>query len=275
MRYLKSSVHGAMLLAGVICLFSGQAFADRIGHENRKSIDDYATAHKLTGDDVRRTYGATGRIMCPFGGSSAFLVDKSNIVVTARHVLFPEKSMNSYAAHMQINRCGFEVSVDGKTSKWHKVNVSSFVYPEEKQRSFNDRFDWVVMKLSEPVTEVAPYRLPSVAAHAGETITMATIRQKDFKPDDWNTRIIEDCKVRGLKRIDGVAAAGLFTDCSASPGASGGALTRKGPDGIEVVGIQSSGIMKDCEKYNSRSCYSYAVGLSPAVVQAIHNLAGD
>jgi V8-like Glu-specific endopeptidase len=275
MHHVRSSIHVTMLLAGAFCLFSGQAFADRIGHENRKSIDDYAKSHKISGADARGMYGATGRIMCPFGESSAFLVDKSNIVVTARHVLYPETAQHSYAGHMQINRCGFEVSVDGKTSKWHKVNVTSFVYPEEKQRSFNDRFDWVVMKLSEPVTEVAPYRLPSAAAHAGEAVTMATIRQKDFTPDDWNTRIIEDCKVKNLKRIDGVAAAGLFTDCSASPGASGGALTRKGPDGIEVVGIQSSGIMKNCEKYNSKSCYSYAVGLSPAVVQAIHNLAGD
>jgi len=275
MFQVKSKVHGAILLAGLLCASSGVAFADRIGHENRKSVEDYATSHKISSVDARAMFGATGRIMCPFGEASAFLVDKSNIVVTARHVLYPEKSQHSYAAHMQINRCGFEVSVDGKTSKWHKVNVTSFVYPQEKQRSTKDRFDWVVMKLAEPVTEVAPYRLPSKAAHAEDAVTLATIRQKDFTPDDWNTRLVEDCKVRSVKSIDGIAAAGLFTDCSASPGASGGALTRKGPDGIEVVGILSSSITKACEKYNSKSCYSYAVGLSPAVVQAIHNLAGD
>lgn len=275
MRHFKSGVHAAILLACVPCLFSGEAFADRIGHENRKSIDDYATSHKISSTDARAMFGATGRIMCPFGEASAFLIDRLNIVVTARHVLFPEKSKNSYAAHMQINRCGFEVSVDGKTSKWHKVDVSSFVYPEEKQRSFNDRFDWVVMKLADHVTEVVPYQLPSAQPYAGEAVTMSTIRQKDIRPDDWNTRIVEDCKVKSLKRIDGIPAAGLFTDCSASIGASGGALTHKGPNGIEVVGIQSSGIMKDCEKYNSKTCYSYAVGLSPAVVKAIHKLAGD
>jgi V8-like Glu-specific endopeptidase len=275
MDRVKSGLQWAFFLALSSCLFSGEAFADRIGHENRKSIEDYAKSHKISSADVRAMFGATGRIMCPFGEGSAFLVDKSNIVVTARHVLYPETSQHPYASHMQINRCGFEVSVDGKTSKWHKVNVSSFVYPDEKQRSTTDRFDWVVMKLAEPVTEVAPYKLPAADAHAGEAVTLATIRQKDLTPDDWNTRIIEDCKVKGLKRIDGVAAAGLFTDCSASPGASGGALTRKEPDGIEVVGILSSSITKSCEKYNSKSCYSYAVGLSPAVVQAIHNLAGD
>lgn len=262
-------------VAFLLCFFTADAFADRVGHENRKSIEDYAASHKMAVADARVMFGATGRIMCPFNEGTAFLVDKSDIVVTARHILFPELSQNSYAGHVQIRRCAFEVTIDGKTSKWHKVDVSSFVYPNKKQRSTTDRFDWVVMKLAEPVTEVAPYRLSPTRPRKGEAVTVASIRQQNFKPDDWNARIIENCKVKAVRNIDGVAASGLSTDCSADPGASGAAVLHKGPKGQEVVGLVSSSTVKHCEKYNPRSCFTFAVGLSGDVVRAIHNIAGD
>ena len=257
----------------VLILGSSNAKAGAIGGDNRHPIDEYATSHSMSPDEARKKFGATGRIMCPFGEASAFLIFKSNIVVTARHVLFPEASMGGYAGRMSISRCGFEVS-DGKGSKWHKVDVRSFLYPDAKQRSLTDRFDWVVMRLSEPVTEFEPYHMPSKPVSAGDKITMATIRQDNFLPDDWNERILTDCRIRAIDNIDGVAASGIRTDCSSGHGASGGALLRQGPEGLEAVGIMSS-MSGSCTKFNRTRCYTFAVGFEPELVAAVHKLAGE
>lgn len=262
-----------MAITVVLILGTSHAKAGAVGIDNRRPIDQYATSHSMSPDEARKKFGATGRIMCPFGEASAFLIFKSNIVVTARHVLFPEASMGGYAGRMSILRCGFEVS-DGKGSKWHKVDVQSFVYPDAKQRSLTDRFDWVVMRLSEPVTEFEPYHMPSKPVSAGDKIILATIRQDNFIPDDWNERILGDCRIRAIDNIDGIAASGIRTDCSSGHGASGGALLRQGPQGLEAVGVMSS-MSASCSKFIRTRCYSFAVGFEPELIEAVHKLAGE
>lgn len=86
-----------------------------VGADNRRSIEKYAQIHGADVEELRKLYGATGRIMCPFGEARAFLVHKANFVVTARHNLFAEKEMKGYSAKPSILRCGFEVT-NGKTS---------------------------------------------------------------------------------------------------------------------------------------------------------------
>lgn len=269
----RSSLFLLILPLLLAALYSSSAHAGRIGSENRQPIDQYAASHKMSPEEARRTFGASGRIMCPFGEASAFLLFKPNVVVTARHVLFPEKSMTGYAGRPQILRCGFEVS-DGKTSTWHKVDVSSFIYPDGRQRSPSDRFDWVVMRLSEPVTEFEPYRLPANKVRVGDSVIDATIRQANFLPDDWNERIITPCKIRAIDNIDHIAASGLRTDCSSNIGASGSPILREGPQGMEAVGIMSSS-SETCPKFNRRNCYSFAVGLEPELLEAVHRIAGE
>ena len=238
-----------------------------IGSDDRMSISEYASRHSEDLPAVRRRFGASGRIMCPFGEASAFLVDRSDIVVTARHVLYPEKEMHAYAGRMSINRCGFELT-DGDHSTWYKVDVTSFVSPQDKQRSVTDRFDWVAMKLEAPIEGVTPYRLPEEPPKVGEVVDLVTIRQDGFPKDTWNERLIAECRIGVIATIDGRAAAGLKTDCSATPGASGGALVRRGPKGLEAVGVQSS-VTASCGRFDARSCFSFGVGLGPDLKAAI------
>jgi len=277
LRGCISNAHGlsfalAMSLATIAP--TNGANAGTIGADNRKSIEKYAEIHKADVEKLRKQFGATGRIMCPFGEASAFLVHKANIVLTARHNLFPEKEMKSYSGKPSIFRCGFELT-DGKTSTWYEVDVNSFVYPEEKQRAIVDRFDWVVMRLTAPIAGVTPYRIRVSKALKGDAVIVSTIRQEGFRDDSWNARILGDCTIRNVVNIDDVAGSGLFTDCSANFGASGGALLRQTAQGLEAVGIMSSTSRKDCKKYRRKSCSSYAVGLSSDVAKAIRKLAAQ
>ncbi|WFU12193.1 trypsin-like serine protease (plasmid) [Rhizobium sp. CB3090] len=163
---------------------------------------------------------------------------------------------------------------DGKGSAWHKVDVQSFVHPDESPESWDDPFDWVVMRLSEPVTEFEPYLLPSRPVSVGDKITTASIRQGDFLPDDWNERVLGDCRVRSVENTDGIIASGLRTDCSADKGSSGSPLLREGPGGLEAIGITTSGT-SSCRKFSRTRCYPFAADLGPELIKAVHKLAGD
>lgn len=260
----------AMLFFLAVPLHSAKA--DVIGTENREPMENYARTHKTDIQVLHKRFGATGRIMCPFGEASAFLIHKNNIVATARHNLFPEKEMTGYAGRSEINRCGFELT-DGSTSVWYKVDVTSFLYPKEEQRSRTDRFDWVVMRLTSPIDNVTPYKLPDSPARKGDLVTLSTIRQDGFPYDSWNTRLLADCRIRDVVTIDGIVGSGLRTDCAANTGASGGPLLRQTESGQEALGIMSSSTLKRCRKYKAKSCASYAVGISKEMVDAIKSLA--
>jgi V8-like Glu-specific endopeptidase len=257
----------AWLVIGV-----ASAKAGTIGADNRRAINDYAASHGITPDTARKKFGASGRIMCPFNEASAFLLYKPNIVVTARHALYP-KNRKTYAASMSITRCAFEVS-DGKGSTWHKVDVASFVHPSKGLKSWDDPYDWVVMRLSEPVTEFEPYRLPSKPVSVGDKIISASIRQAHFLPDNWNERVLGDCRIRSVENIEKIPASGLRTDCSSDIGASGSPILRESPEGLEAIGITTSGT-GSCRKFDRRRCYNFAVGLEPELMEAVHKLAGE
>lgn len=265
-----------IVLAAVLCLFTqaSSAFGGAIAKDTRMSFASYGILHKLSENSVRQAYGASGRIMCPFNEASAFLIHRSDIVVTARHVIYPEKVMNSYAGRMAINRCGFEVS-DGKDSVWYSVDIKSFRKSEAEQRSTTDRFDWIVMKLATPVVGFQPYRLPSKHPAIGEKIKTVSIRQDGFRPDGWHDRIIADCSIRALDAIDKKPASGLRTDCSWARGASGGALLRETENGPEALGIMSSTTSLSCERYDRTRCFSFAVGFTSEIIEAIRELAEE
>lgn len=129
------------------------------------------------------------------------------------------------------------------------------------------------MRLTAPVDSVTPYRIPASQTLDGDAVVMSTIRQEDFPEDSWNARILGDCKIRNVIAVDGIVGSGLSTDCSATVGASGGALLRQTEQGLEAVGIMSSATEHNCRKYKLKSCSSYAVGICGEVAKAIRKLA--
>ena len=252
---------------------TANAVSGVIGDDERRSLADYAKQHGKLAENTRREFKSSGRIMCPFNAASAFLVHRNNIILTARHVIFPEKSMKAYAPVRSFGNCAFEIS-DGNTSTWYDVDTSTATYPENAQKSTTDRFDWMAFRLKKPIEGVTPYQLPTSPISMGDKVTMVTIRQDGFPYDDWNERVFADCRVRKVETIDGKAESGLRTDCSATTGASGGALIRDVSGRLEVLGVQSS-TSRNCPKYKDRTCSSFAVGLNEQLKAAILKLAAD
>lgn len=69
------------------------AGAGTLGPDDRLTPSDEVRRHDQDLATVRQSFGASGSMMCPCGEASAFLTDRGDIVVTARHVLYPEKDV--------------------------------------------------------------------------------------------------------------------------------------------------------------------------------------
>lgn len=248
---------------------SAHAFAGVIGHDDRLAIADFAKNVGMTEADARKKFAASGRIMCPFNEGTAFLVGSNDTIVTARH---NQRDARVDGKKTILVNCAFEVSLDG-ASTWYEIDPSSIEYPDQKQRSATDRFDWIVMKLKNPVVGVTPYRIPTAPIELDTSVTVASIRQDDFPHDDWNERVVSTCAVRKVWNIDGIAASGLETDCDLTDNATGAPVLRETKDGMEVIGIQSSGNIEPCQEFAPKKCGNWAVGFTDEIAKAVQKLA--
>lgn len=258
----------------ILVVMSSQGTAGTIGTDNRMAIADYAKLHRMDAVSARKQFGASGRIMCPSYAASAFLVYRSDIVMTARHVVIPTSGANAYKDWKRPSHCRFELSADGVGSSWYDIDVTSIVYPLETSGSAIDRFDWIAMKLLRPIVGVQPYELSSGPSKSDDIVIAVTLRQEGLPHYDWNERIVEICRVRDIMDIDQVAGSGLQLDCSATKGASGGAVLEPTAEGMQLKGVLTA-TTHSCGEYRPLSCFSFAVGISEDIKRVIRSLAGE
>lgn len=261
---------GRCVVTGFLAVsLSTNAAAGVIGHDDRLPLADYAKKVGMTEADARKKFAASGRLMCPFKERSAFLVGSNDTIVTARH---NQRDARVDGKKTLLVNCAFEISLGG-ASTWYEIDPNSIEYPDQKQRSATDRFDWIVMKLKNPVVGVTPYRFPTGPVARDTPVTIVSIRQDDFPHDDWNERVVSTCAVRKVRNIDGIAASGIETDCDLTDNATGAPILRATNDGLEVIAIQSSGSIEPCQKFAPKKCGNWAVGFSDEIAKAVQKLA--
>jgi hypothetical protein len=249
------------------------AHAEVIGKDKRQVLLDYYRQKGISNDLATQPYAASQRIMCNTISGSATLIERGDIVLTARHVFMTEPAQQSYSAGVKPNRCSLEVS-DGERSQWYPINVKSAIFSDSKQRSFVDRFDWVVLQLQAPVPGVKPYPLAAKPVQQDTSVTLVTMHQDGFKYVSQFMRVHQTCKVRTWVKIDGIDPAGYKLDCSAGIGASGSAVLVEGTSGPEVAGVASStgGIKGQSCNYDPRRCFAYAVAITDDIRAAVGKL---
>ena len=152
-----------------------------IDDPDRRTEDDFALENKEDPAVVKRRYAATGAINCKNGKSyaSAQLTIKGNIVTTSAHIF---KNYETCAFKFEPSDCLFIFEFEGKQRKirFEKKSASGF---DGKSCPQDVSDDWVILKLSESVTEVNPYQVDqgaiAVVNDKSKVITVA--RSMDFR----------------------------------------------------------------------------------------------
>ena len=245
-----------------------------IGKDDRLVAATYAREHGLSREELQKRFGASGAIRCPYGAASGFLVGGSAVVVTARHVLFPEIDMSLKVAEGANRGCKFVVQ-DGAAERAYEFDFGRLQRPIERQRGFADNKDWVVARLTKAVTGVTPYRLPLQTATPQEVVTTVAAEQSDMDIPKSDGPIFADCKIRSIRGVYDGRSIIYETDCSQENGVSGGAVVRVRADGVEALAVSTTHSLKNCPDFRPGICSSLSIPIAGELLESVRRLASE
>jgi Trypsin-like peptidase domain len=221
-----------------------------IDDADRRTEEQYAVEHSITSDEISRKFGGVGTLNCgqPLS-ASAFLVYKSNVIVSAAHVFVKNynQSVNGKDCHFWPFPCHFTAKIFGKTFET-SVMQAPVTGACGQDRNVLAEDDWAVARLSPPMpSRVEPFTIDEGdPVHVGERVIAVNGSNLDFFSRSRKTgyrvplKSIGDCNVR---KIDGAASDPIYfhTDCDVSEGSSGSAVVRLRDGHYEVIGIRVGG----------------------------------
>jgi hypothetical protein len=242
---------------------------DAFGNEDgRGTLLERQTDLGLTSAESKQIRTSTGYVICPAskGGNpiviSGALVGSNMQVVTASHAFIDEKGKK----REPLSDCYFrnqdnpaqivQFDFDSGTEKLGVTGV----------RGYEDPNDYAVVRLKSPVKDAIPFRADGQVLTKDESIIAVAAHQKsptrEFPSD---LPVVQQCYNRETRTPNG-APAQYYTDCDASPIASGGVLLNRDSSGaLAVKGIVVAG-GKDVlngQPYNiSTGSYTRAIAIN-------------
>ncbi len=232
------------VLAAVLLLASPVEAARRTprikGTGETLSLQAFQKKHGFSESQSRALLAAVGRIRCPWGIGTAFLLASSDVFVTSGH-LFTELDPNSKwrgTSRGSPKRCSYFPLVGAGR---YRIAVGSLLQGASVDRHIDQlyRSDWAVGRLDRPVEGASAFQPGSLDLSKGNPVIAVSQGMNDFV-----TRIC-------MGAVDGVEqqphllnwsmslVSGFTTTCDTGPGASGGPVLAAAPAGTTpaVIGL--------------------------------------
>lgn len=201
------------------------------GEGESVSLQAFKKNHNLSTKEMRAKFGAAGRIMCPWGTATAFLIGKTDVFMTSDHLFLDiEKKAQPRG---KIGKCTIKFFYSDKS---YQVDANSVIHGFKTNKTAYrfDWFDWAAGKLRSPVVGVTPFQIGPDDFDAKMPVAVLSQGMKDSIP-----RVC-----RGLiNAVMRVATINEFTtNCSTGSGSSGGPIligSGKQPADVpvDVVGL--------------------------------------
>lgn len=233
------------------------------------TFGEFATANNLKDNEVQRLFGATVRIVCPWGTGGAALIGDGRVFVTAGHML--SGVGNETAAPRQCRLASF----DG--TQTFEIDHKSLVQGKSTNAAPAVDNDWAIGKIRSSAMGITPYRLGK-PRKAGEGVLAISQGQINWKGHPYPTPSIGKC------RILTSSASSYYTDCDSDKGSSGATLlspTLSIDDPPELIGIGvwtyygPNGVYssKDCD--DTSKCATQYIAIRGKLRKAILKLASQ
>lgn len=246
-------------------ILTSPAFGIRIGPDDRMTYSEFAAANGLKDSEVRELFGASLRVVCPWGTGGVALIGDGRVFLTAAHLLFgvDDAALSPSKCHIESFDGSQSLEIDTKTLIRGKANASA-----------SGDGDWVIGKITSVAVGVTPYRLGR-SRTPGEQVLAISQGQLNWSGHAYPTPSIGKC------RILTVTASSYFTDCDSDKGSSGATLlspvlsTDEAP---ELIGIGvwtyygSAGAYSDKDCDDTSKCATQYVGLRGQLRMAILKL---
>lgn len=218
---LRNAASGASLPSAAIL----------IDGDDRLSPIDYARTNGLSPAQMAGRFGATGIVRCGGAVGTGQLVEASNVLVTAAHVLVAPGGGPRGVG----DDCTFEIEAGGERQRV-PIEVERAMTGAREPYAMPAVHDWAVAPLLFPVRAVRPYALAPAMKVPGPVVLVAAARS-----DGEESHSLERCSARQVTAQGPGGLREVALDCDAEGGTSGSALlTPKGGLVAIYVGFRSA-----------------------------------
>lgn len=231
-----------------------------LGSDDRLGPEEFAAAHKIEVDELRRSHAASGLVECGDAHGAGQLTLANDVITTAAHVLFDEEG------EQRAKTCDFIAEIDGRQTRI-PVDMTSIVAGAARPYSVKAVHDWAVAKLTHPLDGASPYEL------AADVAVNSSVKFVARGHSDWGggrRMSFEDCRLRAQTNQVKNGSREFAFDCTTGDGASGGAVLLGGQHrrlGAILVGWRSSNPSKS-EPF-SPTHYNFVVSVEGAFRRAV------
>lgn len=236
-RLLLFQYIAPLLALACLVAFTRGAAGAIIDREKRMSWEDYAKSIGKTTEEVYKKFSATGLIICGHEGATANVVLRNDVVLTVAHMFYDEKCQPIID---DFSKCYFRTRpLPGQKAKYIDLDVNSMIFGEKC--SLNASFDWVALKLKQPVPDVKPYRIgrKCMLTENMKVFNIAYYHSGFGDPKD-PPPAVQVCNVT-TRGFTGRVTGGFLSDCNSAKGASGSAITCGDESDLYITGMLSMG----------------------------------
>lgn len=195
------------------------------------SLKAFQKKHQFSNSEMKRRFGAVGRMTCPFGSATVYLIEKSDVFITSDHLFVdPQKKARDRG---QTRKCSVQFFF---SKKRYQIIRDSLVHGLRTNKSaYNfEWFDWAIGKLTTPVDGVDPMVVGTDTIPVGLDVTVISGGMNDFVP-----RV---CKGKVSSLLGNSSINQFTTTCDTAPGSSGGPIIVGEIDGSAQFPLKAVGL---------------------------------
>jgi hypothetical protein len=211
--------------------------------EHRKTEQELADATGEKVGDIHERYSSTGTLVCAGNEGSAQVTLKNNIITTAAHMFFEEKTCKRIASPSDCvltlkSLSGAEQKIKVKEQVKDGMGFKCPTIP-------TGDLDWAVLRLDGAATGVQPYtveELPGKGLAEGTAVTLVAHSIDFWRKDSSGNKVFPKHIQRNchITKVYGAWEPGMYKgDCDATGFSSGGSILVEGAKGPILSAIFS------------------------------------
>jgi hypothetical protein len=228
------------------------------------SLTAFQTKFKLPAPEMKRRFGAAGRIVCPWSFGTVFLVERPDIFITSDHIFIDPARNARFRGNAA--KCRLEFFFSGRR---YSIKPDSLVHGLKANKTAHlfSWYDWAIGQLDRPVADVEPFAVSPVVPGIGSAVSVISAGMNDATP-----RV---CTGEITTAWGNYSAIDITTTCTVGPGASGGPVVVGPIDLTPKLPLQALALTMGYRPVDADHRHHMALPLSdPATQKALGQLLG-
>jgi hypothetical protein len=228
------------------------------------SLKAFQSKFKLPTSEMKRRFGAAGRIVCPRSVGTVFLVERPDVFITSDHIFIDPAKNAKFRGNAAKCRLEFFYS-----SRRYTIKPDSLVHglKANKTAYLFSWYDWAIGQLDRPVADVEPFAVSPIVPRIGSAVSVISAGMNDATP-----RV---CTGAVTTTWGSYSVVDITTTCTVGPGSSGGPVVVGALELTPTLPLQALALTMGYRPVDADHRNHVALPLSdPATQKALGQLLG-